>query len=193
MEALKIIRKYLAPGSFALEILVEHSTVVMEMALKVAESVSHLKPDLMFIREAAMVHDIGIVFVHEPRIGCHGYRPYICHGYLGRELLEKEGFPLHALVCERHIGTGLSRKDIDLHKLPLPRRDMRPLSLEEKIICYADKFFSKRPGHLREKKTVAGIRKEFEKYGVDKVKAFDDMHELFNKRPIQETDRGKEL
>ena len=191
MDSLKIIEKYFAPGSLALEILVEHSTVVMEMALTIAGRVGHLKPDLMFIREAAMVHDIGIVFVSEPRIGCYGHYPYICHGYLGRELLEKEGFPLHALVCERHVGTGLSRKDIDVQKLPLPKRDMRPLSLEEKIICYADKFFSKRKGDEKKKRPIADIRRELETFGTDTLKAFDEMHELFSKRPSQERGRGK--
>jgi len=38
---------------------------------------------------------------------------------------------------------GLTVEDIDNKGFPLPRRDMRPLSLEERIICFADKFYSK--------------------------------------------------
>jgi len=189
MDPLTIIKKYFVPGSAAFDILIEHSSMVMAKALAVAENVRHLSPDLTFIRETAMLHDIGIVFVYAPELGCHGDRPYICHGYLGRELLEKEGLPRHALVCERHIGTGLSVTDIEALNLPLPRRDMRPLTIEEKIICYADKFYSKRIGSLRHEKSVDQARGELEKFGAEKLEAFDEMHRLFSKRSSQETGR----
>ena len=52
-------------------------------------------------------------FIQRPIVsGCYGDKDYICHGYLGRALLEKEGLPAHALVCERHVGVGLSISDI---------------------------------------------------------------------------------
>jgi len=112
---------------------------------------------------------------------------------LGRELLEKEGFPLHALVCERHIGTGLAITDIESQNLLLPRRDMRPLTIEEKIICYADKFYSKRIGLLRHEKTIGQARSALEKFGADKMLAFDAMHRLFSNRPSQERGLTQEL
>ena len=183
MDPLHIIRKYLPPDSLTFEMLVEHSTMVREKALAAAESVKHLKPDLAFIREATLLHDIGIVLVNEPRLGCKGDRPYICHGYLGRRLLEKEGYPRHALVCERHIGTGLTVQDIMAQDLPLPKRDMQPRSLEEKIICYADKFFSKRTGQLSTEKAVSEVRSEMALFGPHRLKAFDELHALFSKRP----------
>jgi len=192
MDPLTIIKKYFEPGSGAFEILIEHSSLVMARALAVAENVRHLSPDLAFIREAAMLHDIGIVFVHAPEIGCHGDRPYLCHGYLGRELLEKEGYPLHALVCERHIGTGISIHDIEALNLPLPLRDMRPQTIEENLVCYADKFYSKRIGRLRHEKSRDEARGEVEKFGPEKLRAFDAMHQLFSKRSSQETDRQQE-
>jgi len=192
MDPLTIIKKYFKQNSAAFEILIEHSSMVMAKALAVAENVRHLSPDLTFIKEAAMLHDIGIVFVKEPRLGCHGDRPYICHGYLGRELLEKEGFPLHALVCERHIGTGIGIADIEEHNLLLPKRDMRPLSIEEMIICYADKFYSKKIGSLRLEKSIDQARGEMENFGVDKLEAFDEMHWLFSNKPSQEKDRPQE-
>lgn len=180
MDPLTIINRYFDSGSAAFDILIEHSSMVIAKALAVAKNVRHLSPDLTFIREAAMLHDIGIVFVNAPELGCHGNKPYICHGYLGRELLEKEGLPLHALVCERHIGTGIGITDIEKYKLLLPKRDMRPLSLEEKIICYADTFYSKSIGRLRHEKSVDQARGELEKFGPEKLKAFDKMHRLFS-------------
>ncbi len=192
MDPLTIIKKYFAPGSAAFDILIEHSRMVMAKALAVAENVRHLSPDLIFIRQAAMLHDIGIIFVHAPEISCHGDRPYLCHGYLGRELLEKEGYPLHALVCERHIGTGISVHDIETLNLPLPLRDMRPQTIDEKIVCYADKFYSKRIGRLQHEKSEDEVRGELEKFGREKVRAFDEMRQLFSKRSSQETGRQQE-
>lgn len=186
MDPLRIIKKYVDPGSLTFDVLIEHGRMVMTKALAVAENVSYLSPNLTFLREAAMLHDIGIIFVNAPNIGCHGEKPYLYHGFLGRELLEAEGFPLHALVCERHVGIGISISDIEALNLSLPKRDMRPLSLEEKIICYADKFFSKRIGWLRHEKTADQARDEFNKFGAEKVEAFDEMHMLFSKRPSQE-------
>ena len=88
-----------------------------------------------------MLHDIGIGQCDAPGIHCHGTHLYIEHGYLGAELLRAEGLPRHALVCERHTGMGLSREMIEERGWPLPCRDMRPVTLEEKLVCYADKFF----------------------------------------------------
>lgn len=181
MDPLKIISRHFNPGSTAFEILVEHSRMVMAKALTVAESVRHLSPDLTFIKEAAMLHDIGIIFVNAPELGCHGKEPYICHGYLGRDLLEKEGFPLHGLVCERHVGVGLGIADIVTLNLSLPVRDMRPLSIEEKIICYADKFYSKRVGWLRQEKSIDQARRDLEKFGTEKLAILEELHRLFSK------------
>ena len=116
---------------------------VASHAVKVAQMNSELGPDIEFIRTSAILHDIGIFMTHNPDIGCFGEYPYLAHGYLGREILKKEGFPKHALVCERHVGAGISKEEIIRNKLPLPQRDMIPLTIEEEIICYADKFYSK--------------------------------------------------
>ena len=53
-----------------------------------------------------------------------GRASYICHGVEGRRMLEAEGLPRHALVCERHTGAGLTVDDIISQRLPLPLRDM---------------------------------------------------------------------
>jgi uncharacterized protein len=47
--------------------------------------------DERFIQEAALLHDIGIFLTNAPKIHCFGDYPYICHGYLGAEILRKEG------------------------------------------------------------------------------------------------------
>ena len=148
VDPVSIIRDYYPAGSTAYEVLVRHGEAVAEKALNVAGRLGNGRANPAFLYEAAMLHDIGIFLTAIPSLGCHGRQPYIRHGVLGRDLLEGRGLPQHALVCERHVGVGLTIDDIQRQGLPLPERDMRPVTLEEEIVCYADKFFSKttRPG-----------------------------------------------
>ena len=179
VDPLAVISKYYEPGSTSYLILVGHGRAVAGKALGIAQKVAHLHPDAEFVEAAAMLHDIGIFMTNEPGLGCGGDKKYICHGYLGKEVLEREGLPEHALVCERHVGMGLSIEDIDIRKLPVPRRDMVPVTLEEKIICYADKFFSKRLDALHTEKTLEAVRLEIKRYGTEKLQRFDEMSEMF--------------
>ena len=177
VDPLEIIRKYYAHDSVVFPILVEHSRMVIQKSLEIAKGLKDLGPDIAFIEEAAMLHDIGIFMTNSPIIGCFGEKRYICHGYLGRELLENEGLPVHALVCERHVGVGLSAGDIDRQALPLPKRDMLPDSIEEKIICYADKFFSKKAGEMHREKSLPEVRQDMLRYGEGHLRRFDEMHD----------------
>ena len=82
MDPLKIIQKYYQSDSKLYQTLVEHSRAVTKKALEIAKKNAHLNPDLQFIAEAAMLHDIGIFLTNEPSIHCTGKSPYICHGIL---------------------------------------------------------------------------------------------------------------
>lgn len=177
MDPLKIIEKYYSPGSRLYETLVTHSEKVRDKALECIYR-RGLEVDRDFVAEAAMLHDIGIFRCDAPDIYCTGTLPYICHGVEGRKILDAEGLPRHALVCERHTGSGLSVEDIERQNLPLPRRDMLPLSLEEKLICYADKFFSK-SGDIREEKSLDRVLRSMERHGADTVARFLLLHRLF--------------
>ena len=172
-----IITTFFPPGTTLYDIYMRHAEAVTVKALAVAARVDHLDPDTELIEQAAMLHDIGIWLTHSKAIGCTGPYPYICHGYLGRSLLEKFGLPRHGLVCERHVGVGISEADIRSQRLPLPLRDMCPVSLAEEIICYADLFFSKKKG--RRIKSVNEIIRKLSSYGQDKVRRFESWQERF--------------
>jgi uncharacterized protein len=175
-----LLEKYYPPGDPAREILFAHSRAVADKALAVAGRLARSETlDLSFIEEASLLHDIGIRFVHAPTIGCHGDLPYLAHGYKGRELLESEGWPRHALVCERHIGVGLSAADILAQHLPLPLRDMIPESLEEIIIAYADLFFSKGEQELTRGKEVERVRQSVARFGAGNLATFERWHARF--------------
>lgn len=160
-------------------ILETHSRMVTDLALRIARLNPQLKADEKFIEEAAMLHDIGIAHCNAPDICCHGTSPYICHGIIGSRILTEAGYPRHALVCERHTGSGLTCEEIESRNMPLPHRDMLPLSIEEKIICYADKFYSK-SGDLTRCKPLASVIKGMARHGRKPLERFLALHNLLN-------------
>ncbi len=177
MNIFNIIEKYYDKDSNLYNLLIKHSKQVVDLALLIANKNPQLKIDADFTFEASMLHDIGIFKTHAPSIYCIGDKPYICHGYLGREILEAEGLPQHALVCEHHTGSGITANEIITQNLPLPHRDMLPTSIEEKLVCYADKFFSK--SHIAPAKPLEQVRKDMSKFGEESLKRFDDLTKLF--------------
>lgn len=168
MNVLAIIEKHYSANCDLHKLYLVHVRKVMEKAVEIASKNSDMNLDVEFIKEACMLHDIGIFLTKAPAIFCFGEHEYIEHGYLGRGLLEKEGLPKHALVCERHTGVGLSLDEIERRNLPLPKRDMIPESLEEEIICVADKFYSKGLDKLEKEKSIFEVIEEMKKFGSEK-------------------------
>lgn len=176
-----LLTKYCAGNAELLHILLTHSRQVADRALSILEAhpewIKSGEIDPVFIEEAAMLHDIGVVLCDAPRIHCMGKHAYIEHGYLGAEILRQEGLPKHAAVAERHTGTGISYEQIIREQLPIPLQDYTPRTLEERLICYADKFYSKTK--LGEDKPMSKIRQHMWKYGSDSVRRFDELQILF--------------
>ena len=140
-----------------------HSRQVADRCLAIVAKHKELPVDVQFMEEAAMLHDIGIYRCDAPGIHCHGTEPYLRHGPIGGEILRAEGLPRHARVAERHTGTGLPGYE--------------PETLEEQIICYADKFYSK--SRLDRVLTVAETAQSLEKFGHDGVLKFLTWAECF--------------
>lgn len=178
MDAISLIDKYYADTPRLREILWKHSRQVADRCLRIAALHPELGLDTSFLEEAALLHDIGIIRTDAPDISCFGDAPYICHGYLGAEMLRAEGFPRHARVCERHTGAGITRAQVVAQQLPIPEQDFLPETLEEQLICYADKFYSK--SHLDREKTVEKALKSVSKYGEDGANRFCRWMEVFN-------------
>lgn len=176
-----LLTKYCAGNAELLHILLTHSRQVADRALSILEAhpewIKSGEIDPVFIEEAAMLHDIGVVLCDAPKIHCLGKHAYIEHGYLGAEILRQEGLPKHAAVAERHTGTGISYEQIIREQLPIPLQDYTPRTLEERLICYADKFYSK--NKLGEDKPMSKIRQHMWKYGSDSVRRFDELQILF--------------
>lgn len=177
MNYQQIIDKYYPEANQLRDILITHSRLVMQRALKICDAHPELAMDRRFIEEAAMLHDIGIFRCDAAGIFCYGTEPYIRHGVIGAEIMRTEGFPRHARVCERHTGAGLTKEEIIRQNLPLPHQDFLPETLEEKLICYADKFYSKT--HPEREKSFEKAKKSIAKFGDDSLQRFLNMHKLF--------------
>lgn len=156
MDYLSIINKYYADNDPLRALLLKHSRQVADRCLEIVKKHQELPVDVQFLEEAAMLHDIGIFRCNAPTIYCYGTEPYLRHGPIGGELLRNEGFPRHARVAERHTGTGLPGYE--------------PETLEEEIVCYADKFYSK--SHPDRVLTVAQTAESLERFGHDGVLKF---------------------
>ena len=181
-----IIACYYPRGGLAGNVLRRHSVLVAEAALAVARRVSDPDPDdsfIRFVQEAALLHDIGIFRTSAPEIGCTGPHPYVCHGYLGRKILEEHGLHAHALVCERHVGAGLTAVDIREMNLPVPVRDMLPQTLAEEIICFADCFYSKTPTPGGTRHSPEDVIAILETYGSEKGERFRRWLDRFGPPP----------
>ena len=146
------------------KLLIKHSRDVADRALRIVDAHPELHLDRQFVEDGALLHDIGIFMTDAPGIHCHGNRPYIEHGKIGGEIMRKEGHDDLARVCERHTGTGLPGYE--------------PETLEEQVICYADKFYSKSGDILKEKPLEKVIR-SMERHGPDTLARFMELHRQF--------------
>lgn len=174
----EIIDKYYPAGTRRRDIYLKHCRQVTEEALSISE---RLNLDLTKeeIETAAMLHDIGIFLTDADGIGCCGTEPYIRHGILGADLLRKEGFDeKYARVAERHTGAGITQEDIAELGLPLPAdRIMIPQTLLERLVCYADKFYSK-SGNM-EKKSLEKVRNSMSRHSSATLGRFENLYKEF--------------
>lgn len=176
----KLYDKYYAAGTPVRDILERHSRSVANLAIAINDELE-LGIDTEQIEAAAMLHDIGIFKTDADGIGCHGTEPYIRHGVLGADLLRVEGAPEWAArVAERHTGAGITVEDIKDMDLPLPAdRELMPCTLLERLICYADKFYSK-SGDMK-MKSIDRVRASMERHSQSTVYRFEQLHDVFGR------------
>ena len=173
----EIIDKYYPPGTPRRVIYMRHCEAVASLAVDIAEAKGLDLPREM-VYEAAMLHDIGIFMTSARDIGCEGDSPYIMHGVLGGRLLRSEVMPEeYARVAERHTGAGITAEDIERQHLPLPQGDYMPETQLERLVCYADKFYSK-SGDMR-RKPLDRVIALMERISPESLSRFMRLHDEF--------------
>lgn len=182
MNTLAIIEHFYPLDTPLRRLLILHSQLVRDKALQILSRARHLHPggkfddvDEQLVIDGAMLHDIGIGRTNAPSILCHGTEPYICHGTIGAAMLREldPQFEALARICERHTGAGLTMQDIVDQKLPIsPVRDLLPVTPEERLVCLADKFYSK-SGDAAKEKDFDRVCRSMMKFGTDSMARFD--------------------
>lgn len=161
--AIALLTKYYPEDNELRRLLTRHSRDVAERALRIVDTHPELHLDRQLVEVGALLHDIGIYQTDAPGIHCHGSCPYIEHGRIGGRILRKEGYEALARICERHTGTGLP--------------GLEPETMEEQVVCYSDKFYSKsHPGRV---KTVEQAVQSLRKFGEEGVGKFLKWSKMF--------------
>jgi uncharacterized protein len=178
IDAVAIITRVYPAGNPTRDLLLRHGELVARKAIRILDRSPWLDADRSFVIQTAMLHDIGIGRTRCPDLGCTGTLPYVCHGIEGRKILDRLNLQRHGRVCERHVGVGISARQVERQQLPLPARDMLPRSVEERLICYADKFFSK-TDNGRHEKTIEEITVGLARYEASYADRFLALHRFF--------------
>ncbi|MFX1499485.1 MAG: HDIG domain-containing metalloprotein, partial [Promethearchaeota archaeon] len=130
-----------------------HSEKVADKALQIASKIKKAQVDMNLVEIGALLHDIG-------RTKTHGFK----HALIGGKIIRQRGFSENlARICETHILGGLDKEDAK--KLGLPIKEYLPLTLEEKIICLADKHMA----GTREVSIQERFNRWFQKYGKSEI------------------------
>jgi len=111
---------------------IAHCQAVALLALELAEKfkAKNYAVDVALVEVGALLHDLGRAKTHS-----------VNHAIEGMQLAQKEDLP-DSVICiiKRHVGAGITTKEAEL--LNWPKDNYIPQTLEEKIVCYADKCLS---------------------------------------------------
>ncbi len=109
---------------------IRHSEAVAEVALKTAKALKEkgFKVDSDLVEIGALLHDIGRAKTHT-----------VNHAIAGAEIAEAAALPESLVsIIKRHVGGGITAAEAE--QFGWPKDVYVPMTLEEKIVSYADKL-----------------------------------------------------
>ena len=109
---------------------IKHCRAVTKLALEIAEACREkgLNIDLELVEIGALLHDVGRSKTHT-----------VNHAVVGVEIAKSAGLPEPVIsIIKTHVGGGITVSDAE--KLGWPKDVYVPITLEEKIVSYADKL-----------------------------------------------------
>lgn len=191
IDPIAIVKEFYPEDTPFRKRLLRHGAQVRDKAIAIVEAMGDAAPpvDLALVEDACFLHDIGCADCRAPELLCEGLQPYITHGQLGAKMLreygKRKGLDMEpcARICERHISCGLTAAEIRHKTLLLYNRDYMPETVEEKLVCLANKFFS-RSEDMREKSLIE-VRRYLSHQGEIAVQRFDELCRLFHVRDTE--------
>jgi len=185
----KLHRKY-APNDAVYDLVYGHCQVVNDIAQWCANNLPpSQRVDIELLTTAALLHDIGAYVFFDDTGVVANKRLYPLHAILGAKIIADEGIDKRVVqVVETHLLLGLSEKEIIEKPWSLPARDYIPNSIEGELLCYADRFHSKKPtfnsydiflGRLREGMPDQAVKFEAwsKRFGIPDIKALAQKYE----------------
>jgi len=109
---------------------IRHVEAVSDLAVDIAEAIRNrgYPVNVKLVEIGALLHDIGRSKTHS-----------VHHAVAGAEIAESFGLPQQVVsIIKRHVGGGITAREAK--KLGWPRDVYIPQTVEEKIVCYADKL-----------------------------------------------------
>jgi uncharacterized protein len=127
-QAIELLRENNCPPQ-----VINHCIAVAELALETASKLEKkgLKINIELVEAGALLHDLGRSKTHT-----------VDHAVAGAEIAQSAGLPEPVIrIIKRHVGGGITAKEAQ--KFGWPKDVYVPLTLEEKIVSYADKLIQK--------------------------------------------------
>ena len=110
------------------------------------------------VEAGALLHDIG-----------RSQTQLVSHGYVGAQILEKEGVDgIVVEIVRRHVGAGISAEEANV--LGFPSGDYIPRTLEQKIVCFADKLLDGDRARPFEEEVKRFVKKGHDVHRLRKLK-----------------------
>ncbi len=109
---------------------IKHCVKVSKLAYELATRAQKkgYSIDLNLVKVGGLLHDLGRSKTHK-----------VEHGIKGGEIARRLKLPSGLVrIIERHVGAGITEKEAK--KIGVPKGDYIPETVEEKIVCYADKL-----------------------------------------------------
>jgi uncharacterized protein len=155
-QALELLHKNKVPPQ-----VIEHCIAVADFAMETAEKLKgrEVKVNVELVEAGALLHDLG-------RSKCHS----VDHAVVGAQIAQSIGLPEPVIrIIKRHVGAGITAKEAKA--LGWPKDTYTPQTIEEKVVCYADKRI--------DKSKVIPVEVEIEKLKKDnKVEAAERVRKL---------------
>ena len=109
-----------------------HCQAVASLALELSEKfkTKSYPINIALIEAGALLHDLGRAKTHS-----------VNHAIEGMQIAQAENLP-DSIICiiKRHVGAGITAEEAK--EFNWPKDNYIPQTLEEKIVCYADKCIS---------------------------------------------------
>jgi len=153
-QALQLLREHQCPTE-----VINHCKAVTKLAVETANALEErgVKIDSALVEVGALLHDIGRSKTHA-----------VHHAVVGAEIAESAGLPGSVIsIIKRHVGGGITASEAK--KLGWPEDVYMPITLEEKVVSYADKLIENSK-HAPIERTIEKLSKEMKPEAAERVR-----------------------